>query len=438
MESRSSSTTPHLIERDRQSIWHPFTQAGMYQEPLLIRAAKGTKLILDNGRELIDGISSWWCNIHGHGHPALVEAASRQFSTLDHVLFAGCTHEPAITLAEGILAALPNGFSKVFFSDNGSTAVEAAIKLAVQYWSNQGERRNRIIALTDSYHGDTFGAMAAGARGIFSAPFDTMLFEVDRVSTQGSNEDITCFEQLCAEKQVAAFIFEPGVQGAGGMVMYDNAVLNRYREICRTYGVLTIADEVMTGFGRTGPLFASSVLTTPPDIICLSKALTSGSLPLALTVCSEQIAEAFISPDHSRTFFHGHTYTANPIACAVANASLALTLSDECSKARARIETAHSTCVERLHSYGAIENVRTCGTILAFDVSTGDQTGYTSTISRSAGAYFRSRGVLLRPLGNVVYFMPPYCITDSELSHAHSLLEEFAAQLTRHGLSSLE
>ena len=437
MESTSSSTTPHLIERDRQSIWHPFTQAGMYQEPLVVRAAKGTKLILDDGRELIDGISSWWCNIHGHGHPALVEAASRQFSTLDHVLFAGCTHEPAITLAEGILAALPKGFSKVFFSDNGSTAVEAAIKLAVQYWSNQGERRSKIIALTDSYHGDTFGAMAAGARGIFSAPFDTMLFEVDRVSTQGNADDIARFEQLCDEKQVAAFIFEPSVQGAGGMIMYDNAVLDQYREICRKNEVLTIADEVMTGFGRTGPLFASSTLTTTPDIICLSKALTSGSLPLALTVCSERIANAFISSDHSRTFFHGHTYTANPIACAVANASLVLTLRDECSAARARIESAHTLCAGSLRGCSALENVRVRGTILAFDVRTGAQAGYTSTISRSAGAYFRARGVLLRPLGNVVYFMPPYCVTDSELNHAHTLIEEFAARVTRHGISSL-
>jgi adenosylmethionine-8-amino-7-oxononanoate aminotransferase len=437
MESGSSSENAHLIERDRQAIWHPFTQAGMYQEPLLVTAAKGAKLILDDGRELIDGISSWWCNIHGHGHPALVQAASRQFSTLDHVLFAGCTHEPAITLAEGILAALPKGFSKVFFSDNGSTAVEAAIKLAVQYWSNQGERRNRIIALTDSYHGDTFGAMAAGARGIFSAPFDTMLFEVERVSTQGNADDIRRFEQLCAEKRVAAFIFEPSVQGAGGMIMYDNAVLDQYREICRKHEVLAIADEVMTGFGRTGPLFASSTLTIPPDIICLSKALTSGSLPLALTVCSERVAEAFVSPDHSRTFFHGHTYTANPIACAVANASLALTLSDECSAARARIESAHTICAESLQSYSALENVRVRGTILAFDARTGNQTGYTSTMSRSAGAYFRERGVLLRPLGNVVYFMPPYCVTDNELKQAHTLIEEFAAQVTRHGISSL-
>lgn len=409
----------------------------MYQEPLLITAAKGTKLILDDGRELIDGISSWWCNIHGHGHPALVEAASRQFSTLDHVLFAGCTHEPAITLAEGILAALPKGFSKVFFSDNGSTAVEAAIKLAVQYWSNQGKRRHRIIALTDSYHGDTFGAMAAGARGIFSAPFDMMLFEVDRVSTQRNVDEIDRFERMCAEQQVAAFIFEPSIQGAGGMIMYDNAVLDQYREICRKYEVLTIADEVMTGFGRTGPLFASSTLTTPPDIVCLSKALTSGSLPLALTICSERVAEAFISPDHSRTFFHGHTYTANPIACAVANASLALTLSNECSAARITIEKAHTRYAESLRGYSAVENVRVRGTILAFDVRTGDQTGYTSTISRSAGAYFRARGVLLRPLGNVVYFMPPYCVTDSELNLVHTVIDEFAARVTRHGISSL-
>jgi adenosylmethionine-8-amino-7-oxononanoate aminotransferase len=264
-----------------------------------------------------------------------------------------------------------------------------------------------------------------------------MLFEVERVSTQGNADDIRRFEQLCAEKRVAAFIFEPSVQGAGGMIMYDNAVLDQYREICRKHEVLAIADEVMTGFGRTGPLFASSTLTIPPDIICLSKALTSGSLPLALTVCSERVAEAFVSPDHSRTFFHGHTYTANPIACAVANASLALTLSDECSAARARIESAHTICAESLQSYSALENVRVRGTILAFDARTGNQTGYTSTMSRSAGAYFRERGVLLRPLGNVVYFMPPYCVTDNELKQAHTLIEEFAAQVTRHGISSL-
>lgn len=405
----------------------------MYQEPLLVTAAKGTTLILEDGRELIDGISSWWCNIHGHGHPALVAAATKQFSTLDHVLFAGCTHEPAITLAEGILAALPQGFSKVFFSDNGSTSVEAAIKIAVQYWSNQGERRDRIIALTDSYHGDTFGAMAAGARGIFSAPFDTMLFHVDRVSTRGDSEDISRFERLCSENKVAAFIFEPSIQGAGGMIMYDTAVLNTYREICRTHDILTIGDEVMTGFGRTGPLFASSTLATPPDIVCLSKALTSGSLPLALTICSERIAEAFVSPDHSRTFFHGHTYTANPIACAVANASLALTLSEECSAARARIEAAHTRCARRLRSYESLENVRVRGTILAFDVKSSEQAGYTSTISRSAGAYFRARGVLLRPLGNVVYLMPPYCVTDSELSQAHEVLEGFASRISTNG-----
>jgi adenosylmethionine-8-amino-7-oxononanoate aminotransferase len=437
MEPKESTAKSALIERDRNFIWHPFTQAGMYQEPLLVTAAKGTRLILDDGRELIDGISSWWCNIHGHGHPALVAAAATQFATLDHVLFAGCTHEPAITLAERILAALPRGFSKVFFSDNGSTAVEAAIKLAVQYWSNHRQRRNRIIALTDSYHGDTFGAMAAGARGIFSAPFDTMLFHVDRVSTRGDVEDISMFERLCSENQVAAFIFEPSVQGAGGMIMYDTELLNKYREICREYDVLTIADEVMTGFGRTGPLFASSTLTTPPDIMCLSKALTSGSLPLALTVCSERIADAFVSPDHSRTFFHGHTYTANPIACAVANASLELTLSDECSRARVRIEEAQTRCADRLRHYTSLDNIRVRGTILAFDVRTDDQAGYTSAMSRSAGAYFRARGVLLRPLGNVIYFMPPYCITDSELSHTHTLLEEFAAHVARHGISSL-
>ncbi len=409
----------------------------MDQEPLVVTSAQGSRLVLADGRELIDGISSWWCNIHGHGHPALIEAATKQFSTLDHVLFAGCTHEPAITLAERVLAALPQGFAKVFFSDNGSTAIEVAIKLAVQYWANHGTRRNKIIALSDSYHGDTFGAMAAGARGVFSAPFDTMLFEVDRVSTRGDAADIQLFERLCSDGQVSAFIFEPSVQGAGGMVMYKTEVLDRYREICQRYQVIAIADEVMTGFGRTGPLFACSLLTTPPDIVCLSKALTGGSLPLSLTVTSERIAQAFVSPDHSRTFFHGHTYTANPIACAVANASLTLTLNDECSAARARIEAAHKRCAARLATYSAVENIRVRGTILAFDVKDSEQRGYTSSISRAAGAFFRARGVLLRPLGNVVYFMPPYCLTDSELNSVYCVLEEFADMISKRGISAL-
>ena len=414
-----------LIERDRASIWHPFTQSGMEQNPLVVTNALGAKLRLDTGEELVDGISSWWCNLHGHGHPELIAAASNQFRTLDHVLFAGCTHEPAIALAEDLLAALPGDLSKVFYSDNGSTAVEIAIKLAIQWWHNHGEHRTTIIALNDSYHGDTFGAMSAGARGIFSKPFDDLLFKVARVSTRGSDEDLKHLEDLCASNTTAAFIFEPHAQGAGGMKFYSNDTLNRYLQIAQKYRVLTIADEVMTGFGRTGPLFASSRLALPPDMICLSKGLTNGSIPLAVTACTEQIYSGFISNDHSRTFFHGHTYTGNPIACAIARKSLELTLSPECSDARERIEAAHKRCLRDLAKIPTVSDPRVAGTIIAFDLNLQDALGYTSSIRDRAVNFFRSRGILLRPLGNIIYCMPPYCVSDQELDLIHTALIEF-------------
>lgn len=392
----------------------------------MVTGASGSRLTLDTGEELLDGISSWWCNIHGHGHPALVEAATKQFTTLDHVLFAGCTHEPAVRLAERLLALLPGPLSKVFYSDNGSTAVEVALKLAIQFWYNRNEPRDTIIALHDSYHGDTFGAMAAGARGIFSKPFEEKLFPVARVSRRASPLELEHFEKLCKSRLVAAFIFEPRVQGAGGMLVYDVQELDSYIEICRRYGVLTIADEVMTGFGRTGPLFASSLLKNKPDITCLSKALTNGSIPLAITACTSEIFEAFISHDHSRTFFHGHTFTANPIGCAIALKSLELSTSSECAKARARIERAHQACAVELALLPRARNVRVGGTILAFDYHDGDNNGYTSSVRERAIPFFRARGILLRPLGDVVYCMPPYCISDAELASLHAALIAFA------------
>jgi adenosylmethionine-8-amino-7-oxononanoate aminotransferase len=418
-----------LLARDRAAVWHPFTQSGMEQDMLDIARAKGASLFLTSGEELLDGISSWWCNIHGHGHPALIQAATRQFETLDHVLFAGCTHEPAVQLAERILQITPGELSKVFYSDNGSTAVEVALKMAVQWWYNRGERRSTIVALEDSYHGDTFGAMAAGARGLFTKPFDPMLFEVKHISTQCSQADLGLVEELCRTKQLAAFIFEPLVQGAGGMRMYSPEVLNRYTEICKQYGVLCIADEVMTGFGRTGPLFASSTISAPPDIVCLSKGLTNGSVPLAITACTEAVFQGFISADHSRTFFHGHTYTGNPIAAAIALASLELSVSDDCTKVRNRIHNAHIACAHRLRSVPGVTAVRTTGTILAFDVSESGNRGYVSSIRDRALKFFRNKGVLLRPLGNVVYCMPPYCITEAELARIHESILEFASAI---------
>ncbi len=417
--------TSNLVVRDAAVVWHPFTQVELADPPLPVAAARGTRLILEDGTQLIDGVSSWWCNIHGHGHPELIRAAATQMEELDHVIFAGFTHEPAVSLAEELTAVLPHRFDKVFFTENGSSAVEVALKIAVQYWHNQGQHRTRIVALDHSYHGDTFGAMAAGARGIFARPFEEMLFGVERLSTEGTERDLATCRSLCASGQAAAFIFEPGVQGAGGMRMYSPAVLDSYLEVFREHGVLCIADEVMTGFGRTGPLFACSELQNAPDIICLSKGLTGGTLPLAVTACRNQVFDAFRSREPAHTFFHGHTYTANPIACAVARASLRLTLNPQCTARRDHIAQRHTALLARLAEFPHISDPRASGTILAFDVRVSLERGYTSSISQLAQRFFRERGVLIRPLGSVVYFMPPYCISDEELDAVYAALIEF-------------
>jgi adenosylmethionine-8-amino-7-oxononanoate aminotransferase len=419
-----------LIARDRAVIWHPFTQSSIQQPPLAIREAHGAWLHLEGGERLLDGISSWWCNLHGHGHPQLLAAAAAQFQKLDHVLFAGCTHEPAVALAEQLLEILPGNLSKIFFSDNGSTAVEVALKLAIQFWHNRGEQRRTILALKDSYHGDTFGAMAAGARSLFSKPFDPLLFDVQHFSTTPEPKEIAAFESLCSSGAVAAFIFEPRVQGAGGMCVYNLKNLESYLAICRKHSVLCIADEVMTGLGRTGPLFASAGLQHSPDLICLSKGLTSGSVPLAVTACSEMVFQEFVSSDYSHTFFHGHTYTGNPIACAIALASLSLTLSDECSTARATIEAAHNDCAATLEGLPNVENPRVAGTILAFNYRDSRSAGYLSDVKAKAMDFFKERGILLRPLGNVIYTMPPYCIQREELARLHQAMIDFASRQT--------
>jgi adenosylmethionine-8-amino-7-oxononanoate aminotransferase len=352
-----------------------------------------------------------------------------QFETLDHVLFAGVTHEPAVRLAERLCEVVPHQFDRVFYSDNGSTAVEVALKLSVQRWRNRGERKTTIVALHGGYHGDTFGAMAVGARSIFSEPFDEMLFSVEYLSIEGTPADMERCEALCMGGDVACFIFEPLVQGAGGMRFVEAAVLDRYCEIFQRYGALCIADEVMTGFGRTGALFASSELAVAPDLICLSKGITSGTLPLAVTLCRDALYREFVSSDHSRTFFHGHTFTANPIACAIALASLEITLSDECRAQRLRIERAHTECGRRLSGNRHVVSPRVKGTILAVDLVSEGVKGYRSNLAQQAREFFIERGVLLRPLGDVLYCMPPYCFSDDELARTHAAIEEFVGQL---------
>lgn len=414
-----------LVARDKGVVWHPYTQSGFAIDPLPVVSARGSALTLEDGRRILDGISSWWCCLHGHAHPNLIRAATEQFERLDHVIFAGVTHEPAVRLAERLCEVVPHGFQRVFYSDNGSTAVEVAIKLAVQRARHRGERRVRFLALEGAYHGDTFGAMAVGARSIFSAPFDEMLFSVEYLSLEGNERDMERAEAACRSGEVAGLIVEPLVQGAGGMRIYDAGVIDRYACLVQRYGGVCIVDEVMTGFGRTGDLFAIGEMKVAPDIICLSKGLTSGTLPLAVTMCREDLFAEFISSDHSRTFFHGHTYTANPIACAVALASLDLTTSDECRVARERIASSHEAFVARLRTMEGVENPRAKGTIVACDLRTEEVSGYVNRAAQQAREFFIERGVLLRPLGNVLYVMPPYCVSGGELALIYDAIFEF-------------
>jgi adenosylmethionine---8-amino-7-oxononanoate aminotransferase len=415
-----------LLEKDKVYIWHPFTQIKDENAPILIKRAQGTTLFAENGNEYIDAISSWWVNIHGHAHPHIAQAIAHQAMELEQVIFARFTHEPAINLAEQLLMNLPTHFSKVFFSDNGSTSVEVALKMALQYFHNQGiMHKTKIIAFENAYHGDTFGAMSVSGRDTFNSPFNPLLFEVFYVPIPNENNvDLikNDFKKLINQDNIAAFIFEPLVQGSAGMQMYKAEYLDELIAIAQQNKVVCIADEVMTGFGRTGELFAIDYLENKPDIMCLSKGITGGFMPLGVTICSKTIYETFISEDISKTFFHGHSYTANPLACAAANASLELLLSENCQEAIEEIGMLHALFAEKLKDYSFIKNVRQTGTILAFEFNTEGASSYFNSIKDKAYNFYIAHGVLLRPLGNTIYLMPPYCITAKELNTVYNVI----------------
>jgi adenosylmethionine---8-amino-7-oxononanoate aminotransferase len=401
-------------------IWHPFTQHGLFAESVLIERAQGAYLYAQDGRAIIDGISSWWVNTHGHNHPKIVEAVQRQAARLDQVIFAGFTHEPAERLAEKLIALTPSNLTRVFFSDSGSTAVEVALKMALGYWAHQGKSRRSVVALDQAYHGDTFGAMAVGSRGIFTAPYESHLFDVLRLPfpKRGSEHlTVECFESLLQTRgdDIAALILEPLVLGAAGMLMYEPATLQDLSDLCRRYGVLLIADEVMTGWGRTGTRFACEQASVEPDLMCLSKGLTGGFLPLGATLASEAIYQAFYSVDRARTFFHSSSFTANPLACAAACAALEI-WDEEPVFERIRAIQAHETALlPRLKARPDIAEVRHRGTILACDVRT-EQPGYLSAVAPLLYRYFLAQGVLLRPIGQTIYMLPPYCVTREDLN----------------------
>jgi len=404
-----------LVERDARVIWHPDTQMLTEPAPISIVKGDGALLMDEAGRAYIDADASWWVNTIGHAHPLVAERMAEQARRLEHCIFACLTHEPAVQLAERLIERLPGTFSRIFYSDNGSTSVEVALKMAIQFWHNQAIPRQKLLALEGGYHGDTFGSMSVGAKSVFTAPFEPYLFEVTYLPLPQPGQPFPLDEESLQAH--AAFIFEPLIQGAGGMRIYPAETLDAWLEICRRQGVLLIADEVMTGFYRTGKMFACDYLRTKPDIICLSKGLTGGTLPLGVTACTEKIFEAFLSNDKRKTFFHGHSYTANPIACTAALTSLDILLTDAYQQQIQHIVAQHQHFLQKLKDYPCFQHPRQLGTIAAFEVQ-GDA-NYTSPLRDTLYLFYLHRGVLMRPLGNTVYVMPPYCITDEQLQQIY-------------------
>ena len=412
--------------KDNNFIWYPFTQMKTAAAPIHIERAKDCTLYAADGKEYIDAVSSWWVNIHGHANETIANAIAEQAKTLEHVIFAGFTHTPAIKLSEKLISILPKHFSKIFFSDDGSTSVEVAIKMALQYWYNQGfTHKTKIIAFENAYHGDTFGAMSAGAKSTFNAAFQSLLFEVHHIPTPDKNNIEALkiqLEELSKDDSVAAFIFEPLVQGAGGMLMHEAKYLDELLFFIKEKNIISIADEVMTGFGRTGKNFAIEYLTNQPDIICLSKGITGGFMPLGVTVCSQKIFNAFYADEKEKTFYHGHSYTANPLACTAANTSMDILISNDCQNRIQFICNQHSIFVSSIKNDSTIKEVRQQGTILSIDFNTEEHTSYFNSIRDKLYEFYLRNGVLLRPLGNTIYIMPPYCITEAELKKVYAVI----------------
>ena len=419
-----------LTELDRQNIWHPFTPLKGGPDNPVITGGKGVYLYTADGRTILDGISSWWVNLHGHANPHIAGAIAEQATKLEHVIFAGFTHVPAITLAKNLLGLLPSGQEKIFFSDNGSTAVEVALKMTFQYWYNQGLKKDRVVAIRGAYHGDTFGSMSVAERGLFTRPFAPWLFETSFIDfpQKGHEKNVVSqFEALISQGDVAAFIFEPLVQAAAGMRLYPPSLLDELIGLAKDQGVICIADEVFTGFGRTGRNFAADHLRHAPDILALSKGLTGGFLPMGVTSCSGKVAGAFDSSEMDRTFFHGHSYTANPLACAAANASFELLTHPSCQERINAIAEQHRLFATSLEGHARIHEVRTLGTILAIELKSMEHSAYENSLRKTIYPYFLERNILLRPLGNVLYVLPPYVITDGELAQVYEAIEGFLA-----------
>lgn len=430
LEKRNLDTTNRkgsmtLSERDQKHLWHPLTQHKLHSKHLAVTSAKGIWLYDEEGNSYIDGIASWYTCMYGHCNEYITQKITAQLSKLDQVVFSGFTHEPAVKMSEKLMAILPGNQQKIFFSDNGSTSVDIAVKMALQYHFNQGEKRSKIIALEHAFHGDTFGAMSVSGLSVYNGPFEDFLLNIDRIAVPNQNNFEAVkrkFTTLVSSGEVAAFIFEPLVQGAAAMKMYDAKLLDELIGIAKQHHVLAIADEVMTGFGKTGKYFASDYLQNLPDIMCLSKSLTGGVVPMALTTCTQRIYDAFLADDIGKGFFHGHTYSANPLGCTAISAGIDLLVSDEIQENIQRISKQHQLFEIKIKKHPKVKATRQLGVIVALDLAVEmDRYG---ALRDQLFSFFMENGVCLRPLGNTIYILPPFIISDGELQKIYSTVEK--------------
>lgn len=419
---------------DKTYIWHPFTHLKYQHKNIVITKAKGIYLITEEGKKIIDAIGSWWVNVHGHTHPYISKKIKEQLNQLEHCIFSGFTHIPAIELAQKLAMLVPVKDPKIFYSDNGSTSVEVAIKMAFQYFYNKGvKKKNKIIAFKGAYHGDTFGGMSVAERNVFNLPFRSNLFDTYFIDIPDPNNFDRVRQQLIKylnKNNVAAFIFEPLVQGAAGMIMYKARYLDELISICRHNGIITIADEVFTGFGKTGKLFACDYLKNKPDIICLSKGLTGGFLPLGVTAVNNKIYKAFINSDKTKTFYHGHSFTANPLMCTAALGNLELIEKTNFLEKIKTIESWHKNFIKEIQKHSIIKDIRCLGIILAIEIKTKEKTHYLNSLSSLIEDYFLSKNILIRPLGNVLYLVPPVIIQKKEMNTIYSAITDFLVYLS--------
>ena len=414
----------NLTERDKKHLWHPLTQHKLHSDMLGIVKAKGVILYDEDGGEYIDGIASWYTSMYGHCNDFILEKVQRQMVVLDQVVFSGFTHEPAIRLSEELIKILPPNQQKIFFSDNGSTATEVGIKMALQYHFNQGNKRKVLLAFEEGFHGDTFGAMSVSGLSVYNGPFEDYFIKVERILTptkENVSDILLQLTERLRQNDIAGFIYEPLVQGAAAMKMHDAEGLNMILDLLKKHEVLLIADEVMTGFGKTGKNFASDHIPVNPDIICLSKALTAGLLPMGATSCTQQVYDAFYSSEISKGLFHGHTYTANPLACMAALAGIELLQSEQIQKDIRRVIKSHQEFGLKIKEHPKVAAVRQCGIIFALDLNIKMER-YGSLRDRLFN-FFMEHGVFLRPLGNTIYILAPYIVTDSQLKQVYNAIE---------------